>query len=69
MKSIQRAFEVILEQNPSVSTYIAFSRAITGKKFTKPMISRWFSKLVDKDDYARSEKRALIDYLCELSTP
>jgi len=67
MRSIERRFKNIAEKNPLWSSYICFAEAIKGQKFTKPMISMWFSKLVEKDDYSKSDKNQLLKQLENLS--
>ncbi len=67
MRSIKRRFKKILTKNPCKSSYICFSEAIRGQKFSKQTIHRWFAKLVDKNDYCRSEKRAILSHLDNLS--
>ncbi len=46
--------------HPGLSSFINLSKAVRGQKFDKTSISIWFNKLVEKDDYLKSEKRALI---------
>lgn len=67
MKSLKRRFENIVEKNPSFSSYICFSKAVEGQGFNKQTIHRWFQKLVDKEDYAKNEKRAVLEHLDNLS--
>lgn len=67
MRSIERRFKNIAEKNPLWSSYICFAEAIKGQRFTKPMISMWFSKLVEKDDYLKSDKCQLLKQLEILS--
>ena len=67
MKSLERRFNNIKEKNPNWSSYLCFSSAIKGQSFNKQTIHRWFQKLVDKDDYARSEKRVILAHLDNLS--
>lgn len=68
MKSIQRRFKNIEEKNTYWSSYICFAEAITKQGFNKQTIHRWFQKLVDKEDYARNEKRAVLQHTENLST-
>lgn len=49
------------------SSYICFVRAISGQKYSYEMIGKWFNILVEKDNYARSERNAIVRYLCKLS--
>ncbi len=67
MRSIQRRFNNITKRNPTMSSYVSFAKAIKGQKFTKQMISRWFYKLVEEDDYSKNERRALLSHLDKLS--
>ena len=69
MKSIERRFNNIAEKNPCWSSYICFAEAIKGQGFSKQTIHRWFHKLVDKNDYARSEKQEILQGLDNLSNP
>ena len=69
MKSLQRRFDSIVEKNPNLSSYTCFARSIKGQGFNKQTIHRWFQKLVDKDDYEKKEKRAILAHLENLSKP
>lgn len=66
MKSLQRRFNNIVEKNPYMSTSAAFALAIMGQKFSRQIIHRWFNKLVDKDDYSKSEKTEILHSLEKL---
>ena len=63
MRSIERRYRNIEQKNPMWSTYICFAEAIKGQNFCHKRISEWFNKLVDKEDYAKSEKRAILQFL------
>lgn len=69
MKSLERRFNNIQEKNPFWSSYICFAEAVTGQRFTPPILHRWFQKLVAKDDYSQSDKRSLLRHLDLLSNP
>jgi hypothetical protein len=69
MKSLQRRFVNISETNQQWSSYYCFYEAIKDQEFSKEIIQRWFQKLVNKDDYARNEKRNIVAYLIGLSNP
>ena len=60
MKSVKRRFQNIVKRNPSLGSYLYFTKAIEGQGFSKQTIHRWFQKLVDENDYAKDEKRALL---------
>ena len=63
MKSIERMFDKIQEANPDWSSFVCFAKAVEGKKFTQKAVQTQFNKLVDKDDYAHSEKRSLVRWV------
>lgn len=67
MRSIQRRFEKIAKRNPLWSSYICFAEAVKFQQFSRDTIHYWFNKLVEKDDYAKSEKKDILKYLCDLS--
>ena len=67
MRSIQRRFKGIEKKNRLASSYICFSQTVRDQKFNKQTISKWFTNLVDKNDYHKSEKLPLLRYLWKLS--
>jgi hypothetical protein len=67
MRSVKRVFNRIRSKNPYWSDYICFAEAVRGRRFSRKTIIRNFNSLVDKEDYAKSEKKEIIDFLAELS--
>jgi hypothetical protein len=67
MKSLKRVFNKIRSENPYWSDYICFAEAVRGRNFSRKTIIRNFNSLVDKEDYVKSEKKEIIDFLVELS--
>ena len=67
MKSIARRFNNVAEKNPFWSSFICFAEAVKERKFSCQIIHRWFPKIVDKDDYAKNEKKALLEHLGNLT--
>jgi hypothetical protein len=67
MKSLKRIFSKIRERNPLWSDYICFAEAVCGRRFSRKTIIRNFNSLVDKEDYAKNEKKEVIDYLVKIS--
>jgi hypothetical protein len=67
MKSVKKVFNRISSENPYWSDYICFAEAVRGRKFSRKTIIRNFNSLVDKEEYAKSEKKEIIDFLVELS--
>ena len=68
MRSIERRFSNLQQKQPLVSSFMNFSGAIKGQGFSTGMIHRWFNKLVDKDDYEKKDKRAILKHLVSVST-
>jgi len=69
MRSLERRFSKIAEKNYNWSPYLCFAEAIKGQDFNKQTIHSWFQKLVDKDDYAKSEKNGVLGFLGILTKP
>ena len=69
MKSIKRRFNNIEKKNPYWRSYICFAEAMKGQDFSGQTIRRWFNKLVDKNDYAKSDKKAILNHLDTLTKP
>jgi hypothetical protein len=67
MRSLKRIFDKVRERNPLGSDYICFAEAIRGKNFSRKTIVRHFNSLVDRNDYAKSEKKEILRFLVELS--
>jgi hypothetical protein len=67
MRSLRRIFNKIRSENPYWSDYICFAEAVRGRRFSRKTIIRNFNSLVDKEEYARSEKKEIIDFLVEFS--
>ena len=68
MRSIQARYISMREKYPEpCSSYICFVRTIRGQKYSYEMIGKWFNILVEKDNYAQSERNAIVKYLYKLS--
>ncbi len=67
MKSIQRRFNNVQEKNPYWSSMICFNEAIKEQGFSQKNIYYWFPKLVDRDDYDRSDKTEILSFILDLS--
>lgn len=67
MRSLSRRFEMYQKAQPELSTLMNFAATIRGQGFSKDMISRWFNYLVDRDDYARNDKRMILQSLQTLT--
>ena len=67
MRSIQRRFDNFQKKNPNLSTYINFAKTVRGQRFSRYAISKWFNRLVDKDDYSPKDRNQLIGELTKLA--
>ena len=67
MRSIRRRFEELKRKNVDAGDYLNLVRAVKSQNFSKDMISRWFNKLIGKDEYVSKDKRRLIEHLVKLS--
>lgn len=69
MKSIERRFANLEQSRPMAGSYMNFASAVMNGHFTHDIIRRWFNRLVDKEDYCRKDKRAILAFLYALSNP
>ena len=69
MRSIERKFNSISQKCPYWSSLVCFERAVKGRGFKKRTICHWFNRLVEKDDYAQKDKRAILGSLENLKPP
>ncbi len=69
MRSIKRRFTNEQDKSPELSSFINFGTAIKSQRFSKDMIHRWFNKLVDKEDYQKSDKNEILKHLVSISNP
>lgn len=68
MRSLERRYIAKRDKYPEpYSSYVCFVRAIRGQNFSYEIISKWFNILIDKDDYARNERKCIVEYLFYLS--
>jgi hypothetical protein len=59
-------FKELQEKNPNLSSLLVFGRLIrmTPKEgWNSRKINKWFGVLVDTDDYLKSEKRQILEWL------
>jgi len=67
MKSIERRFKNVTKKNPHWSSYTCFAEAIQEQSFSEQRISRWFHKLVEKEDYSKKDKKQILAFLYDLT--
>ncbi len=56
-------FDTIQDKNPGLSTLICFSKAIAKRKYEPEYITKWFKKLVDKEDYEHRDRDEVLKWL------
>jgi hypothetical protein len=69
MRSIERLFKKVAEENPNWGSVIVFNHIVDGKDFSHDRIARWFNILVDKNEYEKSEKKEILEYVYYLNSP
>lgn len=69
MKSLEKRFQKFTQKHPDWSTWTCFVLTVKEQNFAPKTIQRWFARLVDKSDFAQSEKRQLFDYLITITKP
>ncbi|MEI6296382.1 MAG: hypothetical protein WCO84_01890 [bacterium] len=67
MRSIERRFKEIENKDQGPGTVINFGKAVVGQNFSHKIITMWFNKLVDPDDYLKSEKKGILAHLDQLT--
>jgi hypothetical protein len=67
MKSLEKGFNRIWVKNLNWSSYVCFAAAVEGQKFERYVISKWFVRLVDENDYAKNERKNLLENLFVIS--
>jgi hypothetical protein len=64
MHSFAYQFKEIQRLNPYWSSWVCFCETLKRMKIKdRGKIRKYFNQLVEKDDYAKSEKNQLINYL------
>jgi hypothetical protein len=67
MRSLERIFNKIKQENPLWSDYVCFAEAVKARKFSRQTIGQYFNRLVDKDEYLEKDKKTLLKQLSELA--
>jgi len=65
---MKEKFKELQDKYPNLSSAMVFVKLIKGKGYSKSVISRYFSSLVDKDDYSGSERKAILKWLFEIGS-
>ena len=67
MKSIKRRFTSIQKRQPYWSSFACFAVSVWGQELNRQTIHRWFYRLVDSEDYDRSDRKEIFYYLERLT--
>ena len=68
MKSIQQRFLKTEERFPRYSTFVNYSLGVEGLKVTDKSLSKWFKRLVNKDDYDKADFKKLLRWVASKTT-
>lgn len=60
---LREIFNTIVDKNPGLSTLICFSKAIAKRKYEPEYVTKWFKKLVDKEDYEHRDRDEVLSWL------
>lgn len=60
MKFIERRFRLFEKKYPDYFDFVVFSLATEKQNFSRQKLSKWFYKLVDKDDYEKRDSVKLL---------
>lgn len=66
MTKLESAFKSLESTHPGWSTITCLAVAVMGKNYGKMAIGQAFRKLVEKDDYSKSQKEAILNNLKNL---
>lgn len=66
MKEIE-TFKQLEKENPNLGSYILLTKLVSNSKYSEVIIEKLFNKLVNKDEYQRSDKPLLLKHLSKLS--
>lgn len=67
LKYIVASFNKEKEKRPNLGSYILLCYSVVNKNYSRPVIASAFNKLVEKDEYDKSEKREYVEYLCKIT--
>jgi hypothetical protein len=65
---LRAIFDVIQDKNPGLSTLICFSKAIAKRNYEPEYVTKWFKKLVDKEDYEHRDRDEVLVWLQKYTT-
>lgn len=68
MKQARRKILLSVSVNPELGTYIHICRSIRNSGLTRRQILKFFNEFMGDEEYDKSEKGELIDYLVLQST-
>lgn len=66
-KTFKQFLDESIKKNPELGTYIHFCKVLSGSGATREEITEYFNVHMPKDEYDKSEKTQLIDYLISIS--
>ena len=63
MLSIKSNFEKVQIRNPNLGAFPCLVKVVRHRKFSRKNLVKALNELVPKDEYLKSERKGLVDYL------
>ena len=63
MRSIEASFKKVQSRNLNLGAYPCLAQVVKGKHFARKSLVKAFNELMPESEYAREEKKELIDHL------
>lgn len=67
MRSIERNYKKIQNHDSCIGAYPCMAKAVIYKKFSRASLTKAFNKIMPKEEYLKSERKGLIEYLEKLT--
>lgn len=61
--SFQNRFELLKEMHPELGDVLHMYDTVLGQHYSKGVITKYFNKLVSKEEYDKSDKQDILEYL------
>lgn len=64
---MQDKFEELKKKYPDLGNATIFSKLVKGRKMSRNEVSKWFLKLIPKEDWVGSPKNELVEFYYKYS--
>jgi len=65
MDNLTKRFDRISKENPNLSSFVCFCRALGTQDYHTDFVIQAFETFVDKGDYRRADKQEIITWVCK----